>query len=73
MNDKFNSGENNTSTDISLGFGMALAQNIDAMRYFSRLTKSERQKILNKANDAKSKEEMQQFVASLGNDNNTTL
>lgn len=51
--------------EIPLGFGMALAQNPDAMKVFSNLPESKQSEILNKAHTVKSKNEMQSLVNNL--------
>ena len=51
--------------DIPLGFGMALAQNPDAMDVFSGLTEDQRKKVLSKSRRVRSKEEMRSYVDSL--------
>ena len=51
--------------DVPLGFGMALAQNLSAMRTFSELTHEQQQEILEKTGTIKTKEEMQRFVDGL--------
>jgi uncharacterized protein YdeI (YjbR/CyaY-like superfamily) len=51
--------------EIPMGLGMALAQNPNAMRYFSALPAGERQRIIDRAHGIESKEEMRSFVASL--------
>lgn len=58
---------------IPMGFGMALAMNEPAMRSYAGLTETEREHIIMKCKDARSKEEMQKIVDSLipdGNVNN---
>lgn len=55
---------------IPMGLGMALAQNIDAMNYFSSLDRDGQQKVINHTHEIQSKHEMQQFVSHL-TDNNT--
>ena len=50
---------------IPLGFGMALAQNPDAMDVFSSLTEEQRRKVLRKTRRIGSKEEMRAYVDSL--------
>ena len=50
---------------IPLGFGMALAQNPDAMDVFSSLTEPQRQQVLNKSRRIRSKAEMRSYVDSL--------
>ena len=44
---------------VPIGFGMALAQNVNAMKEFSGLTEAEKEEILNRARDAKSREDME--------------
>jgi hypothetical protein len=50
---------------IPLGFGMALAQNPDAMEKFSAMTDAQRQGVLSKAHGIRSKDEMRDYVDSL--------
>lgn len=50
---------------IPLGFGMALAQNPDAMDVFSGLTEEQRNHVIEKSRGVKSKEEMRSYVDSL--------
>ena len=50
---------------IPLGFGMALAQNPDAMDVFSGLTAEQRQRVLDKTSRIRSREEMRSYVDSL--------
>ncbi len=58
---------NNPFSDPAMpqGFIMALSHNVNAMRHFSSLPKDERQRIIDKARQATSKEDMQGFVDSL--------
>lgn len=66
----FEGNENNSEgKDIPLGLGMAFAQNVDAMQYFSSLSKAQQQSVIDKAHGIGSKEEMQTFVAELGEKN----
>ncbi len=51
--------------DIPLGFGMALAQNPDAMDVFSGLTERQRQQVLAKSRRIRSRAEMRSYVDSL--------
>ena len=53
-------------TDLPLGLGMSLAQNVDAMEYFSSLDDETKQSVLAHTHAITSKSEMQQYVASLG-------
>ncbi len=59
---------------VPLGFGMALAQNPDAMDVFSGLTHAQRQQVLQKSSRIRSKDEMRSYVDSLvGMDPNEIL
>ena len=51
--------------DMPLGFGMALAQNPDAMDVYSGLTEEQRRQVLQKSRRVRSKTEMRSFVDSL--------
>lgn len=55
---------------IPMGFGMALAMNEPAMRGYAGLTETEREHIIMRCKDARSKEEMQKIVDSLVPDGN---
>uniref|UniRef100_UPI0040564562 hypothetical protein n=1 Tax=Acetatifactor sp. TaxID=1872090 RepID=UPI0040564562 len=59
-------------TGLPLGFGMALAMNEPAMRGYAGLTETEREHIIMKCKDARSKEEMQRIVDSLVPDGNVS-
>lgn len=50
---------------LPLGFGMALAMNEAAMRGYAGLSETEREHIIMRCKDARSKEEMQKIVDSL--------
>ncbi len=52
-------------TDLPLGFTMALAMNEPAMQGYAGLTESEKERIILKCKDAKTKEEMQKIVDEL--------
>ena len=52
-------------TGLPLGFGMALAMNEGAMRGYDELTETEREHLIMRCKDARSKEEMQKIVNSL--------
>lgn len=56
---------NNLLSEVPIGFGMALAQNLDAMNSFANLDKDKQQEVINKTTGIHSKQEMQQFVSSL--------
>jgi len=51
--------------EIPLGFGMALAQNREAMNRFAGLSGAEQQALIERTHGIRSKEEMQAFVQSL--------
>ncbi|WFR56051.1 hypothetical protein QA584_20890 [Anaerocolumna sp. AGMB13025] len=50
---------------IPLGFGMALAQNSEAMNYFAALDEQSKQNVINNCHGVRSKSEMRQYVSSL--------
>jgi len=50
---------------MPLGLGMALAQNLEAMNYFSSLPKQKQQEIISHTHQIQSKSEMQSYVESL--------
>ena len=54
--------------EIPLGLGMALAQNMDAMRVFSSLSESSRQNVIDRSRQVNSKQEMEHLVAGLTED-----
>lgn len=49
-------------SEIPLGFGMALAQNTDALEHFAALPETRRQELIEGAHDVHSKKEMRQYV-----------
>lgn len=53
---------------IPVGFGMGLAMNMDAMDRFSHMSEAEKEELLNRARDAKSKSEMQGVIDSISRD-----
>ena len=53
---------------LPVGFSMALAMNMNAMNHFSNLSEAEKEEILNRARDAKSRDEMQRIVSELSPD-----
>lgn len=59
-------------TELPLGFGMALAMNERAMRGYAGMTETEREHIIMKCKDARTKEEMQKIVDSLVPDGDIT-
>ena len=52
-------------TELPLGFGMALAMNEGAMYGYARLTETDKEHLIMRCKDARSKEEMQKIVDSL--------
>lgn len=48
--------------DIPLGFGMALAQNSEAMTRFSAMTEEQRRQLIEGTHSVRSKKEMQAYV-----------
>lgn len=50
---------------IPVGFGLALAQNEEAMNAFAMMTKEQKQAIWEQARQARSKQEMRQIVSSI--------
>lgn len=56
--------------EVPMGFGFALIKNEAAMRRYSELSESEKEEILMKCKDAKSKKEMQKIVDELVPDKN---
>ena len=53
---------------VPIGFGMALAQNYDAMSAYSAMPDDQKQTVLSKARNVRSEQEMYTLVASLGSD-----
>ena len=50
---------------VPTGFGMALAMNADALDGYSKLTEAQKEELINRSRDAKSKKEMEQIVNSI--------
>ena len=48
--------------DIPLGFGMALAQNSDAMNRFCAMSEEQRRQLIEGTHSVRSKKEMQAYV-----------
>ena len=53
--------------DLPLGLGMALTQNIPAMKVFAGLPEERRQDYINRAHNVKSRKEMAELVSTLLN------
>ena len=56
------------SHEIPIGFGIALAMFPDAMRYYSSLSEEGQQQVIEHTHTINSKNEMQAYVQSLGQD-----
>ena len=54
-------------TEVAMGFGMALAMNEPALNAYAAMTEQQKQAVLTKAHNARSREEMQRIVESLIN------
>jgi len=52
---------------VPIGFGMALAVNEPAMNAYAAMTEEQKQAIINKAHNVRSKKKMHNLVASLAN------
>ncbi|SDN28068.1 hypothetical protein [Acetanaerobacterium elongatum] len=50
---------------LPLGFGMALAQNTEALNHFGSLTKEQQQRVIDRTKTIRSKSEMKQYIAQL--------
>ena len=50
---------------VPLGFGMALAMDYTAMEAYAALTEEQKQKVLDRARNARSEEEMRQIIAGV--------
>ncbi len=57
---------------VPLGFGMALAMNEKALDGYAKLTEAQKEELINRSRDAKSKKEMERIVNSIG-DNGISL
>ncbi len=60
-----NGGNGFLFSELPLGFGMALAMNEPAMQGYVGLTESEKEHLILRCKDARSKAEMEKIVASL--------
>lgn len=57
---------------VPTGFGMALAMNMEALDNYSKLTEAQKEELINRSRDAKSKKERERIVNSIG-DNGISL
>ena len=51
--------------EVPIGFGMALAQNEEAVNAYAMMTKEQKNAILAKAHNVRSEQEMRQLVNSI--------
>jgi len=58
---------NGLNGGMPVGFGMSLAMKEESMRGFASMTEAEKEEIILRARDAKSKKEMDKIVDSLAN------
>lgn len=58
---------NKLLSELPIGLGMQLAQNLDAMTYFANLDDQGKQEVVDQTKNVSSKQEMEQFVSALGN------
>ena len=50
---------------VPIGFGMALSMDYTAMEAYAALTEEQKQKVLDRARNARSEEEMRQIIAGV--------
>lgn len=55
----------NPLSDLPMGFGMALAQDVDAMEHFASLSPDAQRRVVDGTHAIRSKPEMQSYVRSL--------
>lgn len=53
---------------MPMGLAMGLGMNLNAMDHYSDLTEAQKEEILNRARDAKSKEEMEKIISQISDD-----
>ena len=68
----YNNNNGSIMRDLPLGFGFALARNEKAMEHYAQMSEAEKEKILNRCRDAKSKAEMQKIVDEMVPGGNVT-
>ena len=56
-------------SEVPMGLGMALAENLQAMQYFSSLSMEQQRSVIAHTHQIQSKQEMQQFVRDLADKN----
>jgi hypothetical protein len=52
-------------SEMPIGLGMAFAENADAMHRYANMSDAERQAVIDRAHNIKSREEMHAYVRSL--------
>lgn len=57
------------NTDVPLGLGMALAQNMSAMEHFAMLDEKQRKIIIENAGNVRSRKEMRDYVQRIAEGN----
>lgn len=63
MGKKWNIGEGG---DMPIGFGLSLAANAKSMEAFARMSDAEKEQVVEKSRQMQSRNEMEEFVSSLG-------
>ena len=54
-------------SELPVGFAMVLAQNRTALEKFGTMPDAQKQQLIDRAHTARSRREMHQFVAEIGN------
>lgn len=60
-----NGGAGSFADGVPVGFGMALSMNKDAMDNYARMTEADKEKLIARSHNAKSKEEMEEIINSI--------
>ncbi|MBQ3692217.1 MAG: hypothetical protein II931_02730 [Clostridia bacterium] len=55
-------------TDMPMGFGMALAQNMEALNKFAQLSENQKQEIIDSTHTVNSKDDMKKLVNKIAAD-----
>ena len=58
-------GQSLLNSDVPMGLGMALAQNVEAMQAFSAMEPAKQRAIIDRTHTIGSKKEMQAFVSRI--------
>lgn len=67
QNNKWNIGQGG---NMPIGFGLSLAANAKSMEVFAKMTDAEKEAAVEKSRQMHTREDMQRFVNSLGEENN---